>query len=112
MEKSQLDAFENVPFYVWAKDDAGVYLWANKRMDEYAGTRVAGKTDYDISAPDVAASLQADDKIVAQTDTVHTFNEQVDDPKRGRVTLSVCKYPGELDGKRCVFGVSFFVETS
>jgi hypothetical protein len=28
----------------------------------------------------------------------------------GPVTLSVCKWLGELDGKKCGFGISFVIE--
>jgi hypothetical protein len=34
----------------------------------------------------------------------------VDESGQGKATLSVCKFVGELDGKKCVFGVSFVIE--
>ncbi len=110
MQVKDLDVFNQVPFYFWAKDSEGVYLWCNRRMSEYAGTEVIGKTDYEITSSEAAEALRADDRLVLKTGKPHTFYEEVDDPVQGKVTLSVCKYVDELEGKKCIFGVSFLVE--
>ncbi len=110
MKISDFQAFNYVPYYFWVKDPDGVYLWGNQRMCEYAGCELAGKTDYDISSSEVAESLTENDRLVLEKSGSQTFYEQVDTPEGGKVTLSVCKYPEQLDGKTCVFGISFAVE--
>lgn len=110
MQISDLEVFRHVPYYFWAKDAEGTYVWGNQRMCEYAGCEISGKTDYDISSPDIAERLRENDKKVLANGSSMTFYEQVNDPKLGTVTVSVCKYVDELEGRNCVFGVSFVVE--
>ena len=37
-------------------------------------------------------------------------HEHVDQSEKGKATLSVCKFVGELDDERCVMGVSFVID--
>ncbi len=37
MRLSDLEPFENVPFYLWVKNEEGTYIWGNKAMTEFAG---------------------------------------------------------------------------
>jgi hypothetical protein len=110
MQLKDLEPFCDAPFYFRAKDSEGTYVWGNQRMSEYAGTELVGKTDYDITSAEAAKKLREDDQLVLETVEPHTFYEKVDDAEKGTVTLSVCKYPAELEGKLCVFGASFLVE--
>ena len=93
MLSKDLAALDQVPFYFWAKDKDGVYLWGNQRMSEYAGTSVVGKTDYEITSHEAAKILRADDKVVLNTGKPHTFNEKVDDPDKGKRHLECLQIP-------------------
>ena len=59
---------------------------------------------------DNADALRAADKQVFETGKPSFLHEYVDRSGQGTATMSVCKFVGELDGKKCVFGVSFNIE--
>jgi len=70
---------------------------------------VAGKTDYELMWAADADGLRADDKEVLRTGKPIFRHEYVDKSETGKATLNVCKFLGELDGNRCVMGVSFVI---
>ncbi|WP_421726426.1 PAS domain-containing protein [Bauldia sp.] len=109
MNVQELEAFRHVPFLLWVKDEDGRYIWGNNAIDEFAGEPVVGKTDADLRWADNAESLRADDKQVMATGKPMFTNEMVDDSTLGKVTLCVCKYADQLDGKTHAFGISFVV---
>ena len=109
MRMTDLEPFKDVPFYLWAKDEDGVYLWGSAEMDRFAGGPVAGRTDAEFGqpaeSPPTAATLQANDREVLDSGSPLYTHEQIE----GAGNVSVCKWPGELDGRRVTFGVSFLV---
>jgi hypothetical protein len=109
MRLSVLEPFKQVPFYFWVKDSNGVYLWGSTPMDRFAGGTVIGRTDVDFvpeaESVTTAASLQANDRHVIETGEDLFTHERIEDAGN----LSVCKWPGELDGQPVTFGLSFLV---
>ena len=55
-----------------------------------------------------AEALRMDDLQVLETGKPAFINEHIAEPREAN--LSVCKFVGEFEGKRCAFGVSFVVE--
>ncbi len=107
MQSSQLEIFNAMPFLFWAKDEEGRYIWGNRAIDAFAKQNVVGKTDDELPWANNAEDLRADDKEVLRTGEPVFRHEYVDRSEKGKATLSVCKFLGELDGTRCVMGVSF-----
>jgi len=110
MQTGDLGILDDVPFLCWAKDREGKYIWANRLVSEWAGEDVTGKSDRELSWAESANTLRAADRQVLETREPVFKHEYVDLPDRGRTTLNVCKWPGELDGVTCVFGISFVIE--
>jgi len=111
MEKSELEVFNRMPFLFWAKDEAGRYIWGNRTICDFAKEDVAGKTDYELVWAADADGLREDDAEVLKTGKPIFRHEHVDKSGSGKAILSVCKFPGGLDGRRCVMGVSFVIES-
>ena len=57
-----------------------------------------------------ADALQTDDHRVFETGEPSFQHEYVDKSSRGKATLNVCKWLGELDGEKRCFGISFTIE--
>ena len=110
MQRSQLEIFNAMPFLFWAKDTDGRYIWGNRVINDFAKQDVAGKTDDQLPWADNAEALRADDQEVLRTGEPVFRHEYVDKFEKGRATLSVCKFVGDLDGQKCVMGVSFVIE--
>jgi len=108
MEKRELEVFNRMPFLFWAKDEAGRYIWGNRTICDFAKEDVAGKTDYELVWAADADGLREDDAEILKTGKPVFRHEYVN---KGKTTLSVCKFPAELDGKTCVMGVSFVIES-
>jgi len=111
MKKSELEIFNQMPFLFWAKDEAGRYIWGNRTICEFAKEDVAGKTDAELVWAADAEGLREDDAQVLKTGKPIFRHEHVGQSGSGKATLSVCKFLGELDGKKCVMGVSFVIES-
>lgn len=109
MQRSQLEVFDAMPFLFWAKDADGRYIWGNRTINAFARQDVAGKTDDELLWADNADALRTDDREVLRTGEPIFRHEYVDQSEKGKATLSVCKFPGELDGARCVMDVSFVI---
>jgi hypothetical protein len=56
-----------------------------------------------------ADALQAHDRQVLEPGETFFIREHVRQSIHGDATLSVCKWVGDLDGKRCCFGISFII---
>jgi two-component system aerobic respiration control sensor histidine kinase ArcB len=110
MQSKDLEVFNGMPFYFWVKDEAGRYVWVNQALAEMAQQSLIGKTDRDMGWAADAEGLRADDKKVLETGKTLYVHEYAHVPGRGQVTLNVCKFVGELDGKKGVFGVSFVID--
>ena len=110
MQADKLDVFNAMPLLFWAKDESGRYIWGNKTINDFAKQAVTGKTDDDLPWADNAEALRADDREVLRTGKPVYRHEYVDQSEKGKATLSVCKFPGEIDGTPCVMGISFVIE--
>ncbi len=108
MQIKDLEIFNEMPFFFWVKDEEGGYLWGNRAISQMAKEDIIGKTDHELPWADNADALRAVDKQVLETGKPSFLHEYVDKPSKA--TLSVCKFVGEFDGKRCAFGVSFIIE--
>jgi PAS domain-containing protein len=110
MQLADLEVFRDVPFLFWVKDESGRYVWANQAIRQLANEDVVGKTDRELVWSDNAEALQAADERVFATGKPIFLHESVDKSSQGNATLNVCKWLGELDGKKCCFGISFSIE--
>lgn len=111
MRRADLEAFQNVPFLFWVKDQEGKYLWANRAACRLAKEEsIEGKTDRDLIWADNAEALQELDKQVIKSGEPRFLHEYVDKSGQGKATLNVCKWPDELDGVKCCFGISFTID--
>jgi PAS domain-containing protein len=110
MRLAEIEAFRDVPFLCWAKDENGKYLWCNQAGKQLAGEEVVGKTDRDLVWAESADQLLANDQKVFQSGKPVFSHEKIDQSKRGGATLNVCKWLGDLDGKKCCFGISFTID--
>ena len=110
MQSKDLEVFNGMPFYFWVKDEAGRYVWVNQALAEMAKQDLVGKTDLEAGWATDAEGLRADDKKVLEAGQTLYVRESAHVPGRGKVTLNVCKFVGELDGKKGVFGVSFVID--
>jgi len=110
MNAKDLEIFNAMPFLFWVKDEEGRYIWGNRAISEIAKQDIVGKKDSELPGAANAEALCADDKKVLETGKPIFIHEHVHDSSRGKITLSVCKFIGELDGKKHAFGVSFEIE--
>ena len=109
MTASEFQIFNSMPFLFWVKDKDGTYLWGNKVINDLAGENVVGKKDDELVWKLSAEGLRKDDEIVWDTGNPIFKHEYVDHSGDGKATLNVCKFIGEYDGNRCVFGISFVI---
>jgi PAS domain-containing protein len=109
MNTKDLGIFDEMPFLFWVRDEEGRYLFANRAVLQMAGEDVSGKTDRDLIWAGDAEALRAADKRVFETGKPMFLHESANTPG-GQVTLGVCKWRGELDGKKRGFGISFVIE--
>lgn len=110
MKTSDLEIFNAMPFLFWVKDEQGKYLWGNRVISQLVGEDVVGKTDSRLVWSDNAEGLRVADKQVWDKGAPVFTRELVDRSHRGKATLNVCKWMGELDGQKRVFGISFIIE--
>lgn len=110
MQSKDLNVFNDMPFLFWVKDEEGRYLWANRALANMAQQAIIGKTDREMGWTADAEALRADDKKVLETGKTLYVHEYAHVPGQGKVTLNVCKFVGEFEGKNCVFGISFIIE--
>ncbi|MEM7025325.1 MAG: hypothetical protein AAF637_22460, partial [Pseudomonadota bacterium] len=82
----------------------------NKAISALAGENVIGKSDHDLVWHENADALVAVDKDVLRTGKTHYLHEYVSHSVHGKSTLNVCKFIGDLDGRRLVFGISFIID--
>jgi PAS domain-containing protein len=109
MQRKDLAIAEEMPFLFWFKDEEGRYLWANRAISELAKTDVIGKKDSELPWAEDADALRVGDNQVLETGQPRFLHESVKKPTP--VTLNVCKWAGELDGTKGVFGISFVIDS-
>ena len=110
MRIEDLKIFNEMPFLFWVKDEEGTHLFGNKVICDQAGEDVVGKTDRELVWAKDADSLQAHDKQVLETGKTSYIHEFVQQSRHGEATLNVCKWAGDLDERKCCFGISFIIE--
>ena len=70
-ERYQRALLDNFPFPVWLKDENSRYLAVNQTLATYYGLpsvlAMTGKTDMDLSPPDLAEAYRADDREVMES---------------------------------------------
>ena len=110
MRSKDLEVLDQMPFFAWAKDEEGTYLWVNRALAGFAGKEMVGKTDRELPWTSDAATLRAEDKQVLETQKTLCGQVHIAESSHGAANLSYCKFAGELDGKKCTLGVSFIVE--
>jgi len=99
-----------MPFLFWVKDEEGRYLWGNRTISQLAKENVIGKTDSELMWGDNAEALRTNDKNALETGKPVFTHEYVDKSGHGKATLNVCKFMGDLDRKKHVFGISFIID--
>ena len=109
MRVEDLEAFRDVPFLVWVKDEQWRYLWGNRAICALAGEDVVGKRDDELAWKANAEALVKDDEEVLTSGKPRYLHEHVEHSEHGKATLSVCKWVDELDGGKRVFGISFVI---
>jgi hypothetical protein len=107
MNTSDLLPFADAPFLFWFKDEGGVYRWGNSEIQKLAKESIEGKMDRELPWAENAEDLRAHDRVAKETGKAQFIHEYVDDETKGRITLNVCKWPGDLDGQKGTFGISF-----
>ena len=107
MTSKELEVFNQMPFFFWVKDEEGTYLWVNDALQAMAEEDIVGRKDAELPWKDAAETLRADDLKVLETGEPLLVHEIVQKPNND--DLSVCKFVGDFEGKRCAFGVSFVV---
>lgn len=108
MQAKDLEIFNEMPFFFWVKDEEGTYIWVNKALRKMSESEIVGKKDSELPWANDAEKLREHDLKVLETGMPIYLNEFVAEPHEDN--LSVCKFVGEFEGKRCAFGVSFVVE--
>lgn len=101
---------ESLPICVWRKDVNGRFTYANQSFcEEYGQPRelIIGRTDYDISPPELAEKYQRDDSIVLTTGQTLRVNEETSRHAEVRV-VEVTKIPihdehGRIVGTQGIF---------
>jgi PAS domain-containing protein len=110
MHIEDLEIFNEMPFLFWVKDAEGKHLFGNKVICDLAGEDVVGKTDRELVWSRDADALQAHDRQVLESGKTSYIHEYVQQSHHGEATLNVCKWAGDLDGRKCCFGISFIIE--
>ena len=110
MKDSDLEIFNQMPFLFWVKDAEGRYLWGNRVINQLAGEDVVGKTDAELVWSDDAEDLYAHDLKVLESGKPSFIHEFVAKSSHGQSTLNVCKFVGELEDEKRIFGISFIID--
>lgn len=102
---------DSIPIYVWRKDAEGRFTFVNERFCEAVGKtpeELIGKTDFDLSAPELAEKYQRDDAQVLQTGQMLRVAEEYASPKGERLFVETIKIPihnarGQIVGTQGIF---------
>lgn len=87
---------DNFPFMVWLKDRNSRFLTVNQILAQFHGyespEQIAGKTDFDLSPPDLAEHYRDNDLSIMQSGQKEVIEEQHKGPK-GRHWIETYKAP-------------------
>ena len=82
-DQYQRALLDNFPFMVWLKDDESRFLAVNRPFADQFGWPSAesliGKTDFDITSPDLAEGYRADDRAVLESGRSKIVEEWIED---------------------------------
>ena len=103
-----------MPFLVFVKDEDLKYVWGNKCFLDLVGIgsldELVGKGDHEIIWSDYSGTLNENDRAaMSGGEPVNTTESSVL-PGKGRVGARVCKFPIELEGKKCLMGVAVYMD--
>jgi two-component system, sensor histidine kinase and response regulator len=95
---------ENLPVFIFRKDTEGRFTFVNRRYLDRVGKTleaVIGRTDLEVSPPDLAAKYQADDRVVMRT-LRPLETEEIQSVPGGRNWIQTVKVPVLDAAGRCV----------
>lgn len=108
LQRNDLEIFNAMPVIFRVKDIEGRYLWVNQTLAKMADQEIIGKTDYELHWSNDPQALSIADQKVLETKKPLYVNETIEFPGRGKINLSVCKFAGEFEGKKCSLGIALF----
>lgn len=101
-EQYQRTLLDNFPFLVWLKDDESRFLAVNRPFAAQFGwpltESLVGKTDFDITSPDLAEAYRADDRAILDSGRSKVVEEWIEDHGRRRWSETF-KSPVILNGR-------------
>ena len=110
----QLHVLTDMPFLVFVKDEELRYVWGNKSFLELVGfetlDELVGKNDHELIWSGYADALNENDRLAMNSGKPVNITESSDIPGKGRVGGRVCKFPANVDGKRCLMGVALLFD--
>jgi PAS domain S-box-containing protein len=87
---------ETIPMNVWRKDAQGRYTFANRGFSETSGLAVQeilGKTDFDITTPELAKQYHEGDNWILETGNIYRATEEIVGADGRRLTVQIVKLP-------------------
>lgn len=110
----QLKVFTDMPFLVFVKDEDLKYVWGNKcfldLVDMQSVEELVGKADNELIFSEYAQTLNENDRAALSGREPVNTTESSELPGKGVVGARVCKFPIELEGKRCLMGVAVYMD--
>lgn len=110
----QLKTFTDMPFLVFVKNEELKYVWGNKcfldLVDLDSVEELVGKADKELIFSEYAETLNENDRAALSGGEPVNTTESSELPGKGTVGARVCKFPIELDGKRCLMGVAVYMD--
>ena len=108
MQTQDLAIFDQMPIHFFIKDEEGKYLWVNEVVYKMAQLssreEMIGKTDNDMIWGGDSDTLRKNDRQVLETGQTLKIQESVKLPSGETISAQACKFVGDLDGKKCLFG--------
>ena len=80
LHSQQLALMNSIDDLAWLKDAESRFLFVNRKFGQVFGRdcqSLVGKTDYDLSAPEMAAHYQAHDRLVLDTQKIQRVEELI-----------------------------------
>ena len=110
----QLKVFTDMPFLVFVKDEELKYVWGNKCFLELVDlgslSELVGKGDHELIWSDYADTLNENDRAAMSAGKPVNETESSVLPGKGTLGARVCKFPIELEGKKCLMGAAVYMD--
>lgn len=102
---------ENLPQYIFRKDLAGRFTFANQRFCQTLGKKledILGRSDFDFYPPELAAKYQRDDRVIMESGRMMEIVEEYQPAEGGTLYITVVKTPlrdaaGRIIGLQGIF---------